>query len=172
MNRYVLCTLAALVAPLGVSAATIAKEGNGPYDVTSDTLFTGIVESSADGAGSYVLDFFTSGAMVTAVADAAVTEATIASSFTGLTMSWIDGLELNTLVSAAGVDELTTVFDSGFPVQQLRFDWTNSVDGAGFRFDVTTTPVPLPASAVLIGTTLAGLGFLGRRQRRAKAMMV
>ncbi|MFW2545250.1 VPLPA-CTERM sorting domain-containing protein [Primorskyibacter sp. 2E107] len=171
MHKIALFTLAAIIAPLGVSAATIAAEGGGPYDVTSDTLFTGIVTSSGDGAGSYILDFFTSGATQEAVANAAVTEATINSSFTDLSMSWIDGLALNTIVSAAGVDQLTTVFNGMYPVQQLRFDWTDSVNGAGFRFDVTTTiaAVPLPASALLLLTAFAGAGFAGRKRKTQTA---
>ncbi|MGM0661320.1 MAG: VPLPA-CTERM sorting domain-containing protein [Pseudomonadota bacterium] len=168
MYKAALFSLFAITAPLGASAATIAVEGGGPYDVTSDTLFTGVVTSSADGAGSYILDFFTPGQTVVGVADAAVTEATIGESFTGLNMSWIDGINLNTLVSAAGVDTLTTEFNEDFPVQQLRFDWSNSVADAGFRFDVETTvaAVPLPASILLIGTALGGLGLFGRRRKQ------
>lgn len=168
MYKAAVFSLFAITAPLGASAATIAVEGGGPYDVTSDTLFTGIVTSSADGAGSYILEFFTSGPTVFAVADAAVTQATVSSSFTDLEMSWIDGLNLNTLNSAAGVDTLTTEFNEDFPVQQLRFDWSNSVAEAGFRFDIETdvTPVPLPASILLIGTALAGLGLFGRRRKQ------
>ncbi len=170
--KVALFSLAVTVAPLGASAATIAVQGGGPYDVTSDSLFTGIVESTADGAGSYILDFFTPGPTVDAIADAAVTEATTNSSFTGLTMSWIDGLNLNTLVSAAGVDTLSTSFNTVFPVQQLRFDWTDSVNEAGFRFDVETTvaAVPLPASILLFGSALAGLGIFGRRRKWAEGV--
>lgn len=169
MKRLALLTLAVVIAPFGLSAATIAVEGGGPYDVSTETLFTGIVTSSADGAGSYVIDFFTSGPAVTAVVDAAVTDATINTSFTDLTMSWIDGLNLNTIVSATGVDTLTSVFDTGFPVQQLVFAWTDSVNGSGFRFDVATTPVPLPASVLLLGAAFAGLGVVTRARRSGAA---
>lgn len=155
------------VAPLSASAVTTAVQGGGPYDVASDTLFTGVVESTADGPGSFILDFFTSGNRVVAIADAAVTDATVDTSFGNLSMSWIDGLELNTLVSATGVDTLTTVFDETFPVQQLRFDWTDSISEAGFRFDVETSisEVPIPASILFLGSALAGFGYLGRRRR-------
>jgi hypothetical protein len=169
MYKIALFTMAAAIAPLGASAATIAVQGGGPYDVSIESLFTGIVISSADGAGSYVLDFFTSGPVVTAVVDAAVTAATINTSFTDLTMSWIDGLALNTLVSATGVDTLTTEFNSGFPVQQLVFEWTDSDADAGFRFDVTTTPVPLPASVLLLGAAFAGLGAVTRARGSTSA---
>lgn len=167
MYKVALFALAAMVAPIGVSAATVTVEGGGPYDVTSDTFFTGIVQSSADGAGSYVVDFFTPGDTVTAIADAAVTAGTVNISFTNLTMSWIDGLNLNTLVSSTGVDSLSTVFDTSFPLQQLVFEWTDSDNQAGFRFDVETSvaAVPLPASLILFGSALAGLGIFGRRRK-------
>lgn len=166
MKKLVLFAVVAVVVPLGVSASVVTESG-GPYDVTSDVLFTGIATSDAGGAGSYVVSFFTPGASVTAVADAAVTQATVDASFTDLTMSWIDGLALNAIVSASGVDTLSTVFDMTFPVQQLRFDWTNSVAGQGFRFDVTTeamvSTIPVPASILLLLSGLGGLGLLGAR---------
>lgn len=170
MNRLTVLALAAAIAPVSVSAATIAAEGGGPYDVTSDTLFTGIVTSAADGPGSYVLDFFTPGETIIANADAAVTPATVNISFSNLTMSWVDGLNLNTLVASSGVDELSTTFDTDFPVQQLVFDWTDSDAGSGFRFDVETefaaiAPIPVPASVLLLGSALAGAGIFGRKRK-------
>lgn len=112
-----------------------------------------------------MLDFFTSGPEVEAIADSA---ATVGTSFIDLTMSWIDGQSLNSLVSAAGVDTLTTIFDMTYPIQQLRFDWTDSAAGQDFRFDVeaAVTAVPVPAPIFLIGAALAGLGLVGRRNRR------
>ena len=171
MRNLALSSCLVVMAPLVASAATVVAEGGGPYDVTSDVLFTGIAQSSADGAGSYTIDFFTPGNAVLAIADAAVTQATIDTSFTDLTMSWIDGLNLNVLVAATGVDTITTAFDTSFPTQQLRFDWTDSNDQAGFRFDVATqvAPVPVPASFLLLGSTLAAFGFFARRRRSGTA---
>ena len=142
----------AALAPLAASAATVVTDGGGPYEIASDTLFTGIAQSMADGAGSYVIEFVNSNGTTTAVADAAVTAATVDVSFTDLTVSWIDGLSLNTLVAAAGIDTVTTVFDVGFPVQQLRFEWSDSDaqsgfplrrrDGGGGRAGSRVDPVP------------------------------
>lgn len=168
MNKLALFAVAAVMAPLGVSAAVVT-EGGGPYDVTSDTLFTGIARSEDGGAGSYIVEFFTPGATINAIADAAVTEATVSLSFTDLSMSWIDGQSMNTITSATGVDTLSTVFDMNFPVQQLRFDWTDSVADQGFRFDVTTSAavsaIPVPASILLLMSGLGGLGLMGARRK-------
>lgn len=172
MKALALFTVAAVIAPLGVSAAVVT-EGGGPYDVSSEALFTGVAVSDAGGAGSYILDFFTPGVTIDAEADAAVTQATVNQSFTGLSMSWVDGLALNTIVSASGVDTLSTVFDMTFPTQQLRFDWTDSVAGQGFRFDVTTTggvsTIPVPASLLLLLSGIGGLGLFGARRKRTGA---
>lgn len=172
MNKALLfATL--FLAPAIAPAATIVVEGGGPYDVTSDTLFSGIAISFTGGAGSYTIDFFTPGAVAGAVADAAVTSAAISTLFTDLTMSWIDGETLNTLVQAPGIDTISTIFSGAFPTQQLVFSWSDSVQLAGFGFDVSTEtasmpqPIPLPASVLLLGAALGGLGVLGRRRTEA-----
>lgn len=84
-------------------------------------------------------------------------------------MSWIDGVNLNSIVSATGVDTMTSVFDGGFPVQQRVFAWSNSVAEAGFRFDVETTPVPLSASVLRLGAAFAGLGVVSRARKSGAA---
>lgn len=175
MNRFALVAvmaLAAPLAPLAVSASTLIEEGGGPYDINSDTVFIGIVNSGTGGAGDYVIEFFSTGGITNALADASITIIGVGNSFTGLTMSWIDGLALNTIVSTSGTYQLNTQFNPDFPVQQLRFDWTNSEPDAGFGFDVTTSMdtgvIPLPASVLLLGSALAGFGVLRRRKQSAK----
>ena len=164
----------ALAAPVGVSAATNTGNSGTTYDITSDSLFTGIANSGDGGAGNYTVRFFTPGPTVNALAQAGLTDAAISASFTDLKMIWVDGATLNELVSASGVDTLSTVFDMTFPNQQLRFEWTNSDAGQGFRYDVITDVqtgvgvIPLPASVLLLGSALAGLGVFRRRQTAAK----
>lgn len=157
---------AMLLAPAIAPATTIIVEGGGPYDVTSDDLFSGVALSFSGGPGAYTVEFFTPGALVGAVADVAVTDAAINTLFTDLTISWLDGATLNTLVQAPGIETLSTVFSGAFPTQSLVFSWSDSVQFAGFGYDVTTSvaPIPLPASFLLLGAALGGLGLLARRR--------
>lgn len=173
MNKLAVFAVAAAMAPMGASAATVVVDGAAPYDVLSDTLFTGIVTSGpVGGAGRYVVDFFASQTTVIAVAEAAVTAATVSASFTGLIMSWDNGIFRDDILSARGVDTLTTVFDRVGELHTLSFDWTDSTAGQGFRFDVTARfepdapgVIPLPASVLMLLSALGGLGALGIRQR-------
>lgn len=174
MNKLVVFAVAAAIAPLGVSAATVVVDGAPPYDVLSDTLFTGIVLSRDGGAGRYVVDFFTTQTTAIAVAEAAVTDATVNASFTGLIMSWDNGIFRDDVLSARGVDTLTTVFDRVGELHTLSFDWTDSVANQGFRFDVTSRfepdsvgVIPLPASILMLLTALGGFGVFGARKRLA-----
>ena len=175
MNRLAVCAVVALFVPMAAVASTDVDNSNGPFDVTSDTLFTGAVDSGAGGAGSYIVEFtWPGGPSVLGIADAAVTNATVQDSFTGLMMSWIDGASLNSITSTTGVDSLSTLFSEANPIQQLRFDWTDSVSNQSFRFDVTTSVetgvIPLPASFLLLGTALAGFGVLRRRKHSEKRL--
>ena len=157
------------LAPFAASAITLVQEGAGPFDVTSDTLFTGIVTSLAEGPGAYTIDFFAPGGSTSAEADAAVTFESVNTIFTDLTMSWIDGLTSNTIVQSPGIDTLTTVFAAPRLIQQLQFSWSGSTLGAGFGFDVVTgvAQVPLPAPVLLLLSALVGLGFVSRGRRSA-----
>lgn len=164
MRKILILAAFAAVLPMTVQASTIVTQGGGPYDVQSDDLFFGIVSSSAGGAGSLTIDFFNPGGAVIAVADAAVTSAAVDTLFSDLTISWLDGLTLNTLVQAAGIDTLTTEFSGLFQSQRLIFEWSNSIAGAGFGFDVETSEVPIPAALPLLFAGLFGLAFASRRR--------
>lgn len=166
MNKCLLFAVL-LLAPAVAPATTLVTQFGGPYDVTSDRLFTGVVTSAADGAGTYTVDFFSPSQVTKAVADVAVTSAAVTVVFKDLSMSWLDGESLNTLVQVPGIDTLSTVFHGAFMAQRLQFEWSDSTAGAGFGFDVTTTPIPLPASVFLLAAALGGLGVV--RSRRVAA---
>jgi len=161
--------LAAFLAYLPVAgfASTLVNETGGPFDVQTDSLFFGVALSGAGGPGTFTIDFINPSGSVTAIADAAVTTQAVTNIFVGLTMSWLDGVSLNTLVQAAGIDTLTTVFSTGFQSQRLQFEWADSPAGTGFGFDVRTTAsaVPVPAALPLFAASLVGLGLMSRRRR-------
>lgn len=169
MRKFFIIAVCAALLPLAANASTIVIQGGGPYNVQSDNLFYGAVSSNAGGAGSFTIDFFNPSGTVLAVADAAVTSAAVNTLFTDLTISWLDGLTLNTLVQAAGIDTLSTEFSDMFQSQRLVFSWSNSVAGAGFGFDVQTelSEVPIPAALPLFFSGLFGFAFASRRRNKA-----
>lgn len=168
MRKILIIAACAALLPMTANAATVVVQGGGPYDVQSDNLFFGVVSSGAGGAGTFTIDFFNPSGTVIAIADAAVTSAAVSTLFTDLTISWLDGLTLNTLVQAAGVDTLSTEFSGAFQSQRLVFSWSGSVADAGFGFDVETSQVPIPAALPLFLSALFGLGFATRRRRDAR----
>lgn len=167
MRKFLLSTVCATLLPVAANASTVVIQGGGPYNVQSDNLFFGTVSSNAGGAGSFTIDFLNSSGAVLATADAAVTSAAVNTLFTGLTISWLDGSTLNTLIQAPGIDTLPTVFSGIFQSQRLVFDWSNSVAGAGFGFDVATqlSEIPVPAALPLFLSALFGLAFASGRRR-------
>jgi hypothetical protein len=169
VKKSIIIAVCAALLPMTANASTIVIQGGGPYDVQSDNLFFGAVSSSAGGAGSFTIDFFNPSGSVLAIADAAVTSAAVNTLFTDLTISWLDGVTLNTLVQAAGIDTLSTVFSDMFQDQQLVFSWSDSVAGAGFGFDVETqvSDVPIPAALPLFLSAILGLGFASRSRRKS-----
>lgn len=168
MRKILIIAACAALLPVAANASTVVVQGGGPYDVQSDDLFFGIASSGEDGgAGSFTIDFFNPSGSVTAIADVAVTSAAVLTLFTDLTISWVDGVTLNTLAQTAGIDTLTTVFFGDFQFQQLVFTWSDSVANAGFGFDVETSEIPIPAALPLFISALFGLGFATRRRREA-----
>ncbi|MEI4233962.1 VPLPA-CTERM sorting domain-containing protein [Roseovarius sp. D22-M7] len=147
-------------------AATVVNEGGGPYDITTDTLFTGLVEDPDGGAGSYIVDFTSSRDPLPATAAASLTEGVL-DTFDDLTMEWQDGSG-TALASTPVFDPVTrleTTFASPNLAQSLAFTWTGSATDQGFDFEVS--PVPLPAGIWLMLGALGGL--LGLRHRRRAA---
>lgn len=148
-------------------AATLVAEGGGPYDITTDSLFFGTVESASGEAGSYIVDFTSSTDPLAATASASLTGDVLDATFTNLTMQWQDtdsGTSLATASVEAPVTRLDTVFGEPNLDQSLVFNWEDSVEGAGFDFDVN--PVPLPAGAWLLLSALGGMGALQYRRRK------
>jgi hypothetical protein len=158
-----ICALAAQKA----EAVTIVDEGDGPYDITTDTLFTGEVDNPTGGAGSYIVDFTSSQDPLPATAAASVTEGVLGT-FTDLTMEWQDasGTALATTPVFDPVTRLETTFASPNLAQSLAFSWTGSTAEQGFDFEVS--PVPLPAGVWLMLGALGGLAGL-RHRRKATA---
>lgn len=169
MMKTTLLAGALAFAPFAASAVTLVEEGAGPFDVTADTLFTGVVKSLAEGPGIFSINFFAPGGSTDATADVAVTFESVMTIFSDLTMSWVDGVTQNTIVQSPGIDTLTTVFVAPNLLQQLQFSWSGSTLGAGFGFDVVTavSQVPLPAPLLLLLSAIAGLAFLSRGRRPA-----
>lgn len=167
MRKLIMMTVCAALLPLAAEAATVMIQGGGPYDVQSDNLFFGVVSPGAGGPGSFTIDFFNPSGSVIAIADAAVTSAAVDTLFSDLTISWLDGVTLNTLVQSAGIDTLTTEFSGMFQAQRLAFTWSGSVPGSGFGFDVETSEVPIPAALPLFLSALFGLSFAASRRRKS-----
>lgn len=67
-------------------------------------------------------------------------------------------LTVSSLVDIAKVKFGSTGSPDGFP---------NSVYADNFSYTTETTPIPLPAGFVLLGTAIAGLGFVARRRKTA-----
>ena len=149
-------------------AITAVNAGGGPYDITADTLFQGVVNSPSDGAGSYIVNFTSPIDPLEASAAASLTE-DVFETFTGLTMEWQNtstGTPLASTTVGSGITSVETTFDASNPDQSLVFDWTDSAEGAGFDFDVSPAAVPLPAGGWLLLTAFGGMAAL-RRCRKA-----
>lgn len=155
-----------LAATTEAEAVTVVAE-NQTYVVGYGSEFIGDVHASG-GAGSWEVFFNASEDPLNALANASVTNL-VAGTFTNLVMQWI-AVDTNTILASIGVTptnvSLATIFTNANPdanPQALRFSWTNSLDGAGFDFDVVAA-VPLPAGGLLLIGALGGLAFLRRRK--------
>jgi hypothetical protein len=71
----------------------------------------------------------------------------------------VDGIDGLTFLAQAG--QVYSIYLGGAGVGR----WNANV--AGYKLDITTAPVPIPAAVWLFGSALAGLGVIGRRRDRA-----
>lgn len=160
-------------APQTASALTLLEEGV-TYEVGSpgdETEFAGNILGNGS-AGSWMVQFDSRPVETKALASAQIGNF-VANTFTNLTLSWIS-LKNGVLASVAvtpGLTALSTLFSSPDNlVQSLKLSWTGSMAKAGFSVEVgvpaaSVVTTPLPPSALLFLSALAGFAFLGWRRR-------
>lgn len=176
MRKLGLALGVALFAPITASAATFVTPGDGPYDITQDSFFFGVVLTDG-GPGSFAIDFFSPlGAQfaTNASSEASLTLNVATGVFNGLTMGWTGPFGESVAIDGAGVFQADTIFNFQQPEQQLLFTWSDSLAGGGFDFDILTEPgfpfetvIPVPAALPLLVSALVGVGFFARRRRAA-----
>jgi hypothetical protein len=153
----------------GKADALTSVVDDGTYDITSDTLFTGIVDNPMGGSGDYIVNFTSPIDPFEASAASSLT-VDVLGTFTDLTMTWQktgSGTPLASTSVGSGITSLETTFDASNPDQSLVFDWAGSAESQGFDFDVSPAAVPLPAGGWLLLTAFGGMAALRRRRKAA-----
>lgn len=175
MTFKVLAIAAALATtPMASQALTIITNG-GSYTVSSSSnQFVGPISTTAGSGGSFTVSFDAASVPLSFILDAEIAiTSLVASTFTDLELSWLNGSNgnvISTIPIVGGVlNSLST--DLNAPITQLmQISWTNSLAGFGLTVIANPTPgstVPLPVTALLLGTALAGLGAFGRKANAA-----
>ena len=140
----------------GSASALTHVSAGGSYDITSDNLFFGAVNSGAGGPGTYSVNFTSPVDPLLGKAGASITLRLLNAAFpVGLTMSWVDannpGNVLATTAVLGGVTtKLNTIFSSASPNtlnQNLVFTWA-SHPRQTCQFDFDVSAVPLPAGGL------------------------
>lgn len=182
MKKLLVSVVAAfgLLAATSASAVTMVEPGGGPYDITSDTLFTFSPDSvDATSGVSYTLDFFSS----------VDPQPALAVSFGGTVEGLIEDVSLvwtnaadDILRSASLADftiidvidgvqafsgSLSTLFTAPDLAQSLTISITTSAFNGGdglADFNVNVQPVPLPAPFLMLLAAAGGLVLVARRR--------
>ena len=158
---------AVLALGAGKAEAITTVVDDGTYDITSDTLFTGLVENPSGGSGDFIVNFTSPIDPFDAEAASSLT-VDVSATFTDLTMEWQNtgtGTPLASTPVGSGITSLQTTFDASNPDQSLVFDWADSTESQGFDFDVSPSAIPLPAGGWLLLTAFGGMAALRRRRK-------
>ncbi len=170
-NLFVAAVVASL--PMAASAATvtgqidIAGNVNLPTSVFSaaggaDLEPTGIVTNATGGFASFATAFLTAATLtdIDFATDAVVWEA---GGFTFTSTSFYNFVDTAVL---KGFSALGVITGNGFDATDgmLAFSAQPLNGLTQVSFSSTTTPVPVPAGILLLGTALAGFGLVGRKR--------
>lgn len=181
MNFKTLTAAAAIaISPMIANAATFVEDG-GTYEIGPGDEFFGDVEK-AKAIDFWSVKFESNTDPLQSNASATIGNVTF-KQFEDLTLWWIsasdwDGTEANLGNGAANalasiaitplLTELNTTFESPDDLDQyLVVTWSKATKKAAFDIEITTTPIPVPAGILLMGTALAGLGVMRRRKKAA-----
>lgn len=181
MNFKTMVAAAAVaITPMVANAATFVEDG-GTYSIGPGDEFFGDVEK-AKTIDFWSVKFESTTDPLDSNASATIGDVTF-KQFTDLTLWWIsasdwDGTEANLAAAAANaldsvaitplLTQLSTTFESPDDMDQyLVVTWSSATKKAAFDIEITTSPIPLPAGVLLMGTALAGFGVMRRRKKAA-----
>lgn len=168
---------AAIMAAVPAYAVTIeTMEHMGSYTIAEDTQFSGTMNLSlASGGPEAVYADFTLLSPGAGHAQIALTDLHVAL-FTDLTAEWLDASNsvLASIPVGTGLNTLSTTFDAAHLSQRLQISWS-SIDPVPSdpnnstlnpTLTITVTPVPLPASGLLLAGGIGAVSALRRRKSK------